>query len=125
MSTQSLNHVVAFIQPMQLDAVVDALRRLPNFPGMTISDVQGFGAHAAHPPREGESTEVFPFRARIRVEIYCRTEELDGIVGGLRRAAHTGHPGDGKVFVGPVTSACRIRTGEEDEQALLPTRPGK
>ena len=113
-----LRQVVAFIQPFQLDGVVDALRRLPQFPGMSVSEVRGFGAHHAHPPRAGEATEVDPFERKVRLEIFCRVSELATIVEAIREAAHTGNPGDGKIFAGPVAIALRIRTAEWGEDAL-------
>lgn len=118
----SLNYVVAFIQPFQLEAVVDALRGLPRFPGMSVTDVRGFGAHLAHPPAEGEETEVHPFEKKVRLEIFCLPAELVAIIETIRKAAHTGHAGDGKIFAGPVTLAYRIRTAEWGEGAILGTR---
>jgi nitrogen regulatory protein PII len=115
-----LQVVVAFIQPFQIDAVVDAVRRLPNFPGMSVSEVRGFGAHAAHPPRQGEASEVHAFQTRLRLEVFCRLEDTTAIVETIRRAAHTGHAGDGKIFSGPVSMAYRVRTGEWGESAVLP-----
>jgi len=120
--SSSLNYVVAFIQPFQLDGVVDALRRLPSFPGMSVSDVQGFGAHRAHPPRAGDSTEVHAFERKVRIEVFCRPSELVAIIETIRKAAHTGNAGDGKVFAGPVTMASRIRTGEWGDEAILAGR---
>ncbi len=120
MEPSSLNVVVAFIQPFQLDAVVDALRRLPSCPGMSVSDVRGFGAHRAHPPRAGDDTEVHAFEKKVRVEIFCRASELVEIIDLVREAAHTGNAGDGKIFAGPVTLAQRIRSGESGEAALRP-----
>jgi len=116
--SSELQFIVAFIQPFQLDAVVDAVRRMPNFPGMTVSEVRGFGSHAAHPPREGERSEVHAFEARLRLEVFCRLDEVASIVGTIQKAAHTGHPGDGEIFAGPVTLAHRIRTGEWGDAAL-------
>ena len=114
-----LQFVVAFIQPFQLDRVVDAVRRIPNFPGMSVSEVRGFGSHAAHPPREGERSEVHAFETRLRLEVFCRREEATSIVETVRQAARTGHAGDGKIFAGPVTLAYRVRTGEWGESAVL------
>ena len=121
--SSSLTCVVAFIQPFQLDAVVDALRALPRFPGMSVSEVRGMGAHRAHPPQQGEDTEVHPFEKKVRIEIFCVPSELDAIVETIRKTAHTGHPGDGKIFAGPVTLAYRIRTAERGEGAILPGLP--
>ena len=119
MSAEPLYVVVAFIQPFQLERVVDALRLRPNFPGLSVSEVRGFGRHAAHAPQRGERTEVDPFELRTRIEIYCRREELDGIVDSITTNARTGNPGDGKIFSSQIQSALRIRTGETDAAALL------
>ena len=119
----SLNYVVAFIQPFQLDGVVDALRQLPRFPGMSVSDVMGMGAHRAHPPVKGEDTEVHPFEKKVRIEIFCLPSELVAIIETIRKTAHTGNEGDGKIFAGPVTLAHRIRTAEWGEAAILGSRP--
>ena len=120
MESELMNVIVAFVQPFQLDSVVAALRRIPNFPGMSVSEVRGFGCTGAHPPRPGERTEVDPFEKKVRIELFCRAADVPGIVEGIRAAAHTGHRGDGKIFVGPVTTACRIRTGAWGEKAVLP-----
>jgi len=119
MSSETLHFVVAFIQPFQLDRVVDAVRAIPNFPGMSVSEVRGFGSHAAHPPRAGERAEVHPFEPRLRIEVFCRPPDLITIMETIREAAHTGHAGDGKIFAGPVTLAYRVRTGEWGEGAVV------
>ncbi|MCL4822311.1 MAG: P-II family nitrogen regulator [Vicinamibacteria bacterium] len=120
MQTSPLHFVVAFIQPFQLDPVLDAVRALPNFPGISISEVRGFGAHAAHAPREGDRSEVYPVAPRLRLEVFCRADELIAIIETIRKAAHTGHSGDGKVFAGPVSLACRVSSAEWGETAILP-----
>ena len=120
METSPLNYVVAFIQPFQLDAVVDSLREVRGCPGLSVSEVRGVGCTGAHPPHVGERSEVDPFERKVRVEVFCRSADAVLIAETIRRAAHTGNPGDGKVFVGPVTLAQRIRTGEGGEAALRP-----
>ena len=118
MQPSPLNAIVAFVQPFQLDPVVNALRALPNFPGMSVSEVQGFGSREAHPPRAGETTEVLPFQKRLRLEVFCRGSDVIAVVETIQRAAHTGNAGDGMIFVAPVTLARRVRTGEWGEGAL-------
>lgn len=120
MESNPLNYVVAFIQPFQLDAVVDALRHVRGCPGLSVTEVRGMGCTGAHPPQTGERSEVDPFERKVRVEIFCQHADAVVIVETIRRAAHTGNPGDGKIFVGPVTLAQRIRTGEWGEAALRP-----
>lgn len=119
MQTSALHFVVAFIQPFQLDRVLDAVRSIPNFPGISVSDVRGFGAHGAHSPREGERAEVYPIEDRLRLEVFCRAAELIAIVETIRKAAYTGHVGDGKIFAGPVTLGYRVRTAEWGEASIL------
>ena len=120
MGTSPLTYVVAFIQPFQLDAVVDSLRQVRGCPGLSVSEVCGVGCTGAHPPQAGERWEVDPFERKVRLEIFCRQADAVVIAETIRRAAHTGNPGDGKIFVGPVTLAQRIRTGEWGEAALRP-----
>lgn len=120
MESSALSVVVAFIQPFQLEPVVDALRRVEGCPGMSASDVRGVGCTGAHPPHKGERTEVEPFDGKVRLEIYCSASDVSVIVAAIRAAAHTGNPGDGKIFVGPVAEAQRIRTGASGDAALRP-----
>ena len=120
MEPSPLNCVVAFIQPFQLDAVVDALQHVRGCPGLSVSEVRGVGCSGAHPPRKGEKAEVDPFERKVRIEIFCRPADVIVIVEAIRQAAHTGNPGDGKIFAAPVTLAQRIRTGEWGEAALRP-----
>jgi len=117
--SELMNSVTAFIQPFQLERVVDALRRVPDFPGMSVTEVRGFGRHGAHPPVAGEREEVDPFKKKVRIEIFCRANELSTIVDTIRETAHTGNPGDGKILIGTLAGAVRIRTGEEGAAALL------
>jgi nitrogen regulatory protein PII len=78
------------------------------------------GGSDAHPPHSGERAEVNPFRAAVRLELFCRAADAIGIVEAIQQAGRTGHPGDGKIFVGPVMLARRIQTGEWGEAALRP-----
>jgi nitrogen regulatory protein PII len=122
MVSDGLKLVVAYIQPFQLEAVVDALRALPGLPGMTVSEAHGFGAHLAHPPHAGESPEVQPLKPKLRLEIACPATAVAGIVELLRANARTGHPGDGKIVVLALENAVRVRTGERGVDALLARR---
>lgn len=120
MDPELLHVIVAFIKPFKLDAVAAAVRRIPNSPGMSASEVGGFGSHLAHPPRPGERSEVHPFEATTRIEIFCTAAMFVAVIEAIRKAADTGQAGDGKIFATQVTTACRIRTGELGSAALLP-----
>jgi nitrogen regulatory protein PII len=120
-----LNAVVAFVQPFQLESIANALRALPNFPGISVSEVQGFGSREAHSPQVGEPTEVDPFRKTLRLEVFCRGADVIAVVETIQRASHTGNAGDGKIFVSPVTLAHRVRTGEWGDNALTERHGGR
>lgn len=122
MPVDEMQVVIAYIRPLTLGRVVDAVRRLPGFPGMSVMDVRGFGADDAHAPRKGERSEVHPFEPILRLEVFCRPVDVIAIVEAIRKAAYTGHAGDGKIFAGPVDIACRIRSGETGVAAIEPAR---
>ncbi|KAA0255635.1 MAG: P-II family nitrogen regulator [Acidobacteria bacterium] len=123
MNPSELHFIVAFVQPFVLEGLVDVLRLVSNFPGMSVSEVRGFGRHLAHAPRDAEVTEVEPFEKRVRIEIGCRSAELQPILDTLAAAAHTGNAGDGKIFVMTMARAIRIRTREAGSESLLLGRP--
>lgn len=119
MESKELSLIIAYIQPFLLEPVVDALRLLPEFPGLSVTDARGFGRHGARPPQEGERGEVSPLGERARIEILCRRVDVMPIVQTVHRAAHTGNPGDGKILVIDVSWAGQIRTNKTGTAALL------
>lgn len=122
MPVNEMQFVVAYIRPLTLGRVVDAVRRLPDFPGLSVTEARGFGSDDAHPPRTGERSEVHPFEPMVRLEVFCRSVDLIAVVEAIRKSAYTGHGGDGKVFAGPLDIACRIRSGETGAAALVRDR---
>ncbi|MGD0089613.1 MAG: P-II family nitrogen regulator, partial [Planctomycetota bacterium] len=88
--------------------------------GMSVSDARGFGQEhdAAHP--EHHEYMGLELTKRVRLEIICHDEEVDRVLDALYAAGHTGHAGDGKVFVLPVLDALRLKTGERGPSALGP-----
>jgi len=110
-------YVIAMILPDRYDAVVDALSA-QHVRGLTVSEAIGFGQEhdAAHPEHQ-EHLGVEMTR-KLRLEVVCRDEELEGVLAAIYEAAHSGRRGDGKVFVLPVADALRIKTGQRGEDAL-------
>ena len=109
--------VIGIIKPFKLDDVKDALREL-GVEGMTVSEAQGFG-------RQRGRTEVYrgaeytvDFVPKVRVEVLAQDDEVERIVDALVAAARTEKIGDGKVWVMPVETVIRIRTGERGADAL-------
>lgn len=108
--------ITAMIQPFMLNKVTSALEALENFPGITVTEVRGFGRRLSL--HEQHSLHVNELKAKTRIEVVAPDEQVQLIVETLVRAAHTGNSGDGKVFVWPVESATRIQTSEKDNAAL-------
>lgn len=110
--------IVACVQPHMLGKVTRALEDLPRFPGMTVMDARGFGQQkAGHEPHRVVE-DLIDYARKTRIEIVAPDDHVDEIVETIRDRAHTGRQGDGKVFVLPVESALRVRTGETGEDAL-------
>lgn len=117
--------IMAVIQPFKLDDVTLALEQLPHFGGMTVSDCRGFGrGKVAHERGAAEDVQraqglVIDFTGKARLEIAVSGRaDVDSIVEAIARAAHTGNPGDGKVFVWPLQRAVRVRTFDEADRAV-------
>ena len=112
-----MKKIEAIINPFKLDEVKEALTGIGVI-GMTVSEVRGFGRQKGHTElyRGGEYT--VDFLPKIKVEVVVPDNLTDKVAGVLASAAKTGNIGDGKIFVTPVDTAIRIRTGERDESAL-------
>jgi len=109
--------LLAFIPPDFLHRIKDAIIA-KHVHGMTVSEARGFGQEhdSAHPEhREFMGLEM---TKRVRLEIICHDEEVENVLGAMYAAGHTGHAGDGKVFVLPVLDALRLKTGERGAAAL-------
>jgi nitrogen regulatory protein P-II 1 len=112
-----MKKIEAYIQTFMLDKVEDALRGI-HVHGMTVMDVKGFGREkdASYPHHVVDS--VIDFTPKTKIEIICSDADCDKIVETLRKAAHTGRKGDGKIFVCGVLKAVSILTGKEGEEAI-------
>jgi nitrogen regulatory protein P-II 2 len=109
--------VIAVIKPFKLDEVRDALTGL-GIHGMTVTEVKGFGRQKGHMEIYRGAEYAINFLPKLRVEAAVASEKLDAVVRAVAAAAKTGQIGDGKIFVTPIESAMRIRTGETDGDAL-------
>jgi nitrogen regulatory protein P-II 1 len=112
-----MKKIEAIIKPFKLDDVKEALTSIGVI-GMTVSEVRGFGRQKGHTElyRGGEYT--VDFLPKIKIEVVVPDRIVDKVSEIMSAAAKTGNIGDGKIFVHPVESAVRIRTGERDESAL-------
>ena len=113
--------IMAIIQPFMLEKVTHALERIDGFPGVTITDVRGFGREKAtheHRAHHQRLDDVVDYVKKARLEIVAHDDMAALIEKTIAEVAHTGNRGDGKVFVWPIESALRIKTGEIGDAAV-------
>ena len=109
--------IKAIIKPFKLEDVKDALSEI-GVVGMTVTEVKGFGRQKGHTEIYRGSEYTVDFLPKTQVEIVVDDGIVEQAVDVIIKTASTGKIGDGKVFVIPVESAVRIRTGETDSEAL-------
>src|SRR3990172_1758829 len=119
-----MKEVRAYVQTFMLEHVIEALLAIPGFPGISVTDARGFGCERAAPHEAGPAEELTDFTPKVRLEIVVTEEMVDRVVEAITSSARTGHRGDGKIFVADVNRAVRVRTGEEGDAALGPSRHG-
>ena len=112
-----MKKIEAIIKPFKLDDLKEGLGKI-GVQGMTISEVKGFGRQKGHTEIYRGAEYVVDFIPKIKVEIVIPASEVDKVVQTILESVKTGKIGDGKIFVLPVDSVCRIRTGEKDKEAI-------
>ena len=113
----SMKKIEAVIKPFKLDEVKDELNNI-GVMGLTVSEVKGYGRQKGRTEIYKGAEYVVDFLPKTKVEIIVSSALLESAVNSIKKAAYTGKIGDGKIFVSPVESVVRIRTGEMDETAL-------
>ena len=109
--------VTAIIKPFTLDDVKSSLEQLGVL-GMTVSEVQGYGRQKGHTEVYRGAEYSVDFVPKVRVEVVADDALADKVVDAVVEAARTGKIGDGKVWVTPVDSVIRVRTGERGADAV-------
>jgi len=112
-----LKKIEAIIKPFKLEDVKEALTEA-GITGMTVSDVKGYGRQQGHSELYRGAEYVVDFLPKIKIELIVSENDVDSTINIIIEAAKTGKIGDGKIFVSPVEKIVRIRTGEEDEEAI-------
>ena len=110
--------VIAYVQSVMAPEVVDALHALPEVTGATFIRAQGFGRGRGKGSTAATEGEFIGTRAKVRVEVLVPDTVVEDVIRAISTAARTGNPGDGKICVTGVEHVVRIRTGEEDGQAI-------
>ncbi|HTO41182.1 MAG TPA: P-II family nitrogen regulator [Rhizomicrobium sp.] len=109
--------ITAIIKPFKLDEVREELSTL-GVQGMTVTEVKGFGRQKGHTEVYRGAEYAVSFLPKVKIEVAVHSALAAAVVDAIVAKARTGQIGDGKIFVTPLDSALRIRTGETDGDAL-------
>jgi nitrogen regulatory protein P-II 1 len=112
-----MKKVEAIIKPFKLDEVKGALNEI-GIQGITISEVKGYGRQKGHTELYRGAEYMIDFIPKIKLEIIVSDNMVPQVLDSIENSAKTGRIGDGKIFVIPVETVIRIRTGETGEDAL-------
>ncbi|MDO8749361.1 MAG: P-II family nitrogen regulator [Candidatus Omnitrophota bacterium] len=112
-----MKKIEAYIQTFMLNKVEDALRAI-HLHGMSVMDIRGFGREKDESYPHHTADYTVNFTPKTKIEIICSAADCDKIVEALRKAAHTGRKGDGKIFVYEVSKAVSILNGKQGEEAI-------
>lgn len=110
--------IKALVQPFMVEKVLRALTQIEGLPGLTVSQVFGWGATRAADAQDPVHESGHSFVRKTKLEIVVADELVPVVVEAITKAAHTGRYGDGKIFVSEVSDVVRVRTGERGESAI-------
>ncbi len=109
--------VTAIVKPHRMEEVKEALRDI-GVDGLTTTDVEGFGRQRGHTEVYRGAEYQVDFVPKVRVEVLCDDDAVQGVVDAIVKAARTGKIGDGKLWVTEAEQVIRIRTGEMGPDAV-------
>jgi nitrogen regulatory protein P-II 1 len=109
--------VTAIVKPHKVEEVKEGLQEL-GIEGLTLSEVRGYGRQRGHTEVYRGAEYQIEFVPKARLEILVASDQVNDVVDVIVKTARTGQVGDGKIFVTEVDRVVRIRTGEEDAEAL-------
>ena len=109
--------VTAVVKPHRIEEIKEALRDV-GVDGMTMTDVEGFGRQRGHTEVYRGAEYQVDFVPKVRVEVLCDDDGVQGVVDAIVKAARTGKIGDGKLWVTDAEQVIRIRTGEMGRDAV-------
>ena len=112
-----MHMIEAIVKPERLDAVKDALKTIGVL-GLTVMDVKGYGRQMGTAESYRGAKAEATFLPKVLLKVVVPAAQSDQVVTTISEAARTGSVGDGKIFISPIASVVRIRTGERDGDAL-------
>jgi Nitrogen regulatory protein PII len=109
--------IIAVIKPFKLDDIRDSLKDI-GVQGLMVSEVKGYGRQDGHSEIYRGAEYTVSFVPKLKLELVLADKDVSKAVDTISEVANSGKIGDGKIFVLPVESAVRIRTGEKNEDAI-------
>jgi len=117
MSDADIKMVTAIVRPDKLGDVKQGLAEV-GAPSLTVTNVSGRGSQPAKKGQWRGEEYVVDLHQKVKIECVVADIPADDVVDAIAEAAHTGEPGDGKIFVLPVDEAVQVRTGAEGTEAV-------
>jgi nitrogen regulatory protein P-II 1 len=112
-----MKQITAVIKPFKLEEVRESLADV-GVSGLTVTEVKGFGRQKGHTELYRGAEYVVDFLPKVKVEVVVKDADVDRCIEAIVKAAKTGKIGDGKIFVLPIERVVRVRTGEENRDAV-------
>ncbi len=112
-----MKKIEAIIREERLDMVTKALEEM-GIVSLTVTEVSGRGRQKGISLQWRAGEYRVEFLPKLKLEIICDNDDCQLVVKTIHQAAKTGRIGDGKIFILPVETAIRIRTGEEGEGVI-------
>lgn len=113
-----MKEIKAIIQPFLLSKVVDALKEIEDLPGLTVSEVRGFGKGRARNATTKIVEDGIEYAHKTKLEIVVPDGMVEEVLRIVCKHARTGRPGDGKIFVSAIDEVVNVRTAERGEGAI-------
>lgn len=113
-----MKEIKAIIRPGKLLEVTEELHAIEGLPGVTVSEIRGFGKGRARNAADKIVSEMVEFIPRIQLEVVVADEMVPEVVNVIQKYAHTGNTGDGKIFVSTIDEVVKIRTNERGPSAV-------
>ena len=113
-----MKEIKAIFRPSRLLEVTEELQKIEGLPGVTVSEIRGFGKSRAKNAKDKVVYEMVEFIPRIQLEVVVNDEMVDEVVNTIQKYAHTGNTGDGKIFVSTIDDTVKIRTNERGPDAI-------
>jgi len=109
--------ITAIIKPYKLDEVKSALQAF-GVQGLTVTEASGYGRQRGHTEVYRGAEYTIDLVPKIKLDLLVEDHDVETLIDVIAKAAQTGKIGDGKVWVTPVESVVRVRTGERGAEAL-------